>query len=139
MNANFSVFVIRVEAIVYLLLHNLHDCNFQVKKCLRFNIILKLKTIHGRTHYNKIKSRVDDSYLFQSLYTHKVAEAKIKDFSVELFLRIVLTLELRILTGRVKDTDWEKAPSNKTQALAKRTSMGIWVVATLRQLFIRGF
>ena len=28
MNANISVFVICVEAIMYLLLHNLHDCTF---------------------------------------------------------------------------------------------------------------
>ena len=29
MNAKISVFVIRVEAIIYLLLHNLHDCTFK--------------------------------------------------------------------------------------------------------------
>ena len=36
---------------------------------------LKLETIHGRIHRNKIKKRwrVDDSYLFQSLYSRKVA------------------------------------------------------------------
>ena len=28
MNAKISVFVICVEAIIYLLLHNLHDCTF---------------------------------------------------------------------------------------------------------------
>ena len=28
MNAKISVFVIRVEAIIYLLLYNLHDCTF---------------------------------------------------------------------------------------------------------------
>ena len=37
-------------------------------------IILKLKTIHGRTYRNKT-NHVDDSYLFQSLYSRKVAEA----------------------------------------------------------------
>ena len=29
MNAEISVFVIFVEAIIYLLLHNLHDCTFK--------------------------------------------------------------------------------------------------------------
>ena len=28
------------------------------KECLRFNITLKLKAIHGRTHRNKIKKSV---------------------------------------------------------------------------------
>ena len=35
-----------------------------------------------------------------------------------------------------KDTHREKAPSNKTPALAKSTNMGIWVVAISNQLFI---
>ena len=37
----------------------------------------------------------------------------------------------------LKDTDREKAPSNKTPALTKSTNMGAWVVGTLNQLFIR--
>ena len=32
------------------------------------------KRIHGGTHQNKIKSRVDDGCLFQSLYSCTVAE-----------------------------------------------------------------
>ena len=32
----------------------------------------------------------------------------------------------------------EKAPSNKTPALTKSTNMGVWVVGTTNQLFIRG-
>ena len=36
-------------------------------------LILKSKTIHGHTHRNNIKSRVDDSYLFQSSYPRKFA------------------------------------------------------------------
>ena len=39
----------------------------------------------------------------------------------------------------IKDTHREKAPSNKTPALTKSRNMGIWVVRTLNQLFIRGF
>ena len=31
MNAKISVFAISVEAIIYLLLHNLHDCNVKVR------------------------------------------------------------------------------------------------------------
>ena len=37
-----------------------------------------------------------------------------------------------------KDTHREKAPSNKTPALTKSTDMGIWVVGTTNQLFVRG-
>ena len=32
----------------------------------------------------------------------------------------------------------EKAPSNKTLTLAKSTNMGIWIVGTSNQPFIRG-
>ena len=38
----------------------------------------------------------------------------------------------------LKDTHWEKAPSNKTPALTKRRNMGICVVGTSNHLFIRG-
>ena len=38
----------------------------------------------------------------------------------------------------LKDTPREKALSNKTPALTKSTNMGIWVVRTTNQLFIRG-
>ena len=38
----------------------------------------------------------------------------------------------------LKDTHREKAPSNKTPALRKRTKMGVWAVGILNQLFIRG-
>ena len=37
-----------------------------------------------------------------------------------------------------KDTHRKKAPSNKTPALTKSTNMGILVVGTSNQLFIRG-
>ena len=36
-----------------------------------------------------------------------------------------------------KDTRSEKAPSNKTPALRKRTNMVVWAVGTLNQLFVR--
>ena len=39
----------------------------------------------------------------------------------------------------IMDIHKEKAPPNKTSALAKSTNMGIWIVGTLNQLFIRGF
>ena len=38
----------------------------------------------------------------------------------------------------IKDTHREKAPSNKLQRLQKKRNMGIWVVDTSNQLFIRG-
>ena len=37
-----------------------------------------------------------------------------------------------------KDTRRDKAPSDKTQMLAESMNMGIWVVGTLNQLFVRG-
>ena len=42
------------------------------------------------------------------------------------------------VTVRFKDTHREKVPSNKTPALTKSTNMGIWVVGTWNQGFIRG-
>ena len=38
-----------------------------------------------------------------------------------------------------KDTHREKAPLIKTTALTKSTNMGIWVVCTTNQLFIRDY
>ena len=38
----------------------------------------------------------------------------------------------------IKETHREKAPSNKTPGLTKSTIMGIWVVGTSNQPFIRG-
>ena len=37
-----------------------------------------------------------------------------------------------------KDTHRDKAPSNKTSALRKSTNIGVWVVGTSNQLFVRG-
>ena len=49
-----------------------------------------------------------------------------------------------VYTGRklgssfqIKDTNREKAPSNKTSALTKSNNMGIWVVGTSNHLFIK--
>ena len=38
----------------------------------------------------------------------------------------------------LKDTHMEQAPSIKTAVLTKSMNVGIWVVGTLNQLFIRG-
>ena len=48
-----------------------------------------------------------------------------------------LFLNFNFLT--VKDTRWEKAPSNKTPAFTKTTNMGIWLVGTSKQLSVRGY
>ena len=45
MTGNFSVFVICVEAIMYLLLYNLHDYTFKGLTC-KENDIFKIKIIH---------------------------------------------------------------------------------------------
>ena len=42
------------------------------------------------------------------------------------------------LSKIIKDTHREKAPSIKTRAFTKRTSMGIWIDGTTNQLFRRG-
>ena len=39
----------------------------------------------------------------------------------------------------LKDTHREKAPSNETPVLTKSTNMGIWVLGTSNQLFMRYF
>ena len=39
----------------------------------------------------------------------------------------------------LKDTHRGKVPSNKTPALTKSRNMGIWVVGTPNQLFIRDY
>ena len=56
------------------------------------------------------------------------------------FLRDRLQILLLILSKyqRIKDTHREEAPSNKTPALTKSANMGICVVGTSNQLFIRG-
>ena len=55
MNAKISVFVICVEAIIYLLLYNLLDCTFNEIMGL---VIMKMK-MKNRSHwYNKIRPRL---------------------------------------------------------------------------------
>ena len=43
-----------------------------------------------------------------------------------------------LLSFRFKDTHRRKTPSNKTQALTRSMNMGVLVIGTLNQLFIRG-
>ena len=50
-------------------------------------------------------------------------------WKMDLFKRIVRSSE---------DTHGEKAPSNRTLTLRKSRNMGIWVVGTSNQLFVRG-
>ena len=52
------------------------------------------------------------------------------------FQEDLLLLEESLLL--FEDTQREKAPSNKTPALAKSMNMDIWIVGTLNQLLIRG-
>ena len=58
----------------------------------------------------------------------------------KLFRRIFFIL--KILQGMgfqlLKDAHREKLPSNKIPALQKSMNMGIWVVGTAKQFFIRG-
>ena len=43
MNSKISVFVICTEAIIYLLLHNLHDCIFKLRDNRIFRVLLRIK------------------------------------------------------------------------------------------------
>ena len=49
-----------------------------------------------------------------------------------------MTLVKIILYCILKDPHREKAPSNNNTALTKSINLGIWVVGTTNQLFIRG-
>ena len=40
---------------------------------------------------------------------------------------------------KLKDTQGESAPQNKTQALSTNMNMGIWVVSNLNQLIYKTF
>ena len=53
MKAKISVFVIRVETIIYLLLYNLHDCNFKQLRNTRLVITWKIYQRIGGNHPNK--------------------------------------------------------------------------------------
>ena len=49
--------------------------------------------------------------------------------------------KLFLITGlniSFKDTQREKAPSNKTPVLAKSTNLDVWPIGTSSKLFIRG-
>ena len=52
MNVNISVFVICVEAVIYLLLYNLHDCTFK-----KSNFKQKIST-----RVNRKRSKVHETY-----------------------------------------------------------------------------
>ena len=47
-------------------------------------------------------------------------------------------LHISLGSSLLKDTRREKAPPNETLALTESTNMGIWVVGTTNQLFVRG-
>ena len=47
-------------------------------------------------------------------------------------------LHISLGSSLLKDTHREKAPPNETPALTESTNMGVWVVGTTNQLFVRG-
>ena len=73
MNANLSVFVIYVEAIIYFLLYNLHDCTFKQElrwaKQVRFlkHNQLKIKTVKNKASINKSYLHLFVPHLFVPL------------------------------------------------------------------------
>ena len=54
MNAKISVFVICVEAIIYLLLYNLHDCTFKGSSTERLYQELGLESLQNRQWFKKL-------------------------------------------------------------------------------------
>ena len=64
MNARISVFVIFVEAIIYLLLYNLHDCTFNSGKCVILLISFEVKL---RTCSFGKKNKADQSFSFKEM------------------------------------------------------------------------
>ena len=53
-------------------------------------------------------------------------------------LQLVGICSLQSHHESIKDTHSEKAPPNKTPELTKSTNLGIWVVDTTNQRYIRG-
>ena len=58
-----------------------------------------------------------------------------KDFLKSYYWELTLS---KVRFSKFKDTHTENAPWNKTQALTKSMNVGIWVIGTSNQLFVRG-
>ena len=70
MNAEISVFVIGHEAIIYLLLYNLHDCTFNVKSgvCLPKMLLFLLTKLDIIPSNNSDKNFIENlNYLYHGL------------------------------------------------------------------------
>ena len=64
---------------------------------------------------------------------------KFYEKNIKLSLESILTIIISLARKLIKDIQRGNIPSNKTQTLTKSTSMDIWLIGTLNQLFIRGF
>ena len=93
--------------------------------------------LHSHT-YEKAEfyTRVHKKDIFHCSLSHKIEAFLCDHFAILLVLPAQHRTLLCIFF--LKDTHREKAPSNGTPALTKSTNMGIWVVGTTNQLFIRG-
>ena len=93
----------------------------------------------GKTYYRTLKTLQANFVIFSMPLL--IQEQTCLLFAFERYLincySIIrkMTRTFEIITTLIKDTDREKAPSNRTPALRKSTNMGVWAVGTL---FIRG-
>ena len=126
----------------------IHDLNLLTKSCFpkweTLPWILTAYCCMGRYLQNKKLWSVLTNTFELKLNFHWGVEKFHKFISLwGLFFYLYLNLisvvsQLSLLSHIFKDTHREEALSSKTPALAKSMIMGIWVIFTSNQLFIRG-
>ena len=81
MNANISVFAICVEAVIYLLLYNLHSCTFNLKAIdIKRNLVLKIENLKNEiTSIRKDIEPTFDKYIIETSNQHQGENEKLND------------------------------------------------------------
>ena len=81
MNANISVFVICVEAVIYLLLYNLLNCTFNLKAIdIKRNLVLKIENLKNEiTSIRKDIEPTFDKYIIETSNQHEEENEKLND------------------------------------------------------------
>ena len=90
-----------------------------------------------------VKTEMKAAEILNSFFSNKVKNIKVLQYSNFDQNYIMQNAKYKLQStnyrkSKLKDTHRKKAPSNKTPALTNSTNMGIWVVGTSYQLFIRG-
>ena len=101
---------------------------------LRKKLLIKLDKKKGR------EWQIDNDQNIKRLLRSRLLDFNKNAIQCKGKSQVILSKSLRNACEKIvlKDTHREKAPSNKAPALTKSTNMGIWVVGTRNQLFIRG-